>query len=191
MNVAPETIRHLSREELEAGLAALVPSPTDGGTIEAIVIRPEHDARQSLESAEISLARGVHGDHWEQGCWMTTEAGLPHPDVQICIMNSRVIQLIAGSRARWPLAGDNLFVDLDVTPENLPPGTRLAVGTAVLEISPVPHNGCAKFAERFGRDSVRVVNSPAGKARHLRGLYARVARDGVISLGDRLTKIDE
>ena len=189
MNVAPPAIHHLSREELEAGLAAAEPSPADGGGIEAIVIRPEHDERQSLQSVEVSLARGMHGDHWEKGCWMTTEAGLPHPDVQICITNSRVIQLIAGNSARWPLAGDNLFVDLDVTPENLPPGTRLAVGTAVLEITAVPHNGCKKFAERFGRDSVRFVNSPEGKARRLRGIYARVAQDGVVSVGDRLGKI--
>ncbi len=190
MNTTTTTVRQLSRDELEAGLAAAGASPRDRGRLDAIVIRPQHDARQSLRTSEISLARGVHGDHWEQGCWMSTDDGAPHPDVQICMMNSRVAQLVARDRARWPLAGDNLFVDLDVTPENLPPGTRLVAGTAILEISPVPHNGCAKFAERFGRDSVRVVNSPAGKARHLRGLYARVARDGVISLGDRLTRID-
>ena len=120
---------------------------------------------------------------------METEDGRPHPDVQVCIMNSRVIQLIARDRARWPLAGDNLFVDLELRPENLPPGTRLSVGSAVLEITAVPHNGCATFVEHFGRDAVRFVNSADGKARRLRGIYARVARDGEIAVGDRLKKI--
>ncbi len=191
MNTTTTTARQLSRDELEAGLAAAGASPRDRGRLDAIVIRPQHDARQSLRSSEISLARGVHGDHWEQGCWMSTDDGAPHPDVQICIMNSRVAQLVARDRARWPLAGDNLFVDLDLGPENLPPGQRLGVGSAVLEISPVPHLGCQKFAARFGRDAVRFVNSAEGKARHLRGIYARVVRDGTIAVGDVVSKIDD
>ena len=191
MNTTTTTARQLSRDELEAGLAAAGASPRDRGRLDAIVIRPQHDSRQSLRSSEISLARGVHGDHWEQGCWMSTDDGAPHPDVQICIMNSRVAQLVARDRARWPLAGDNLFVDLDLGPENLPPGQRLGVGSAVLEISPVPHLGCQKFAARFGRDAVRFVNSAEGKARHLRGIYARVVRDGTIAVGDVVSKIGD
>ncbi len=191
MNTTTTTARQLSRDELEAGLAAAGASPRDRGRLDAIVIRPQHDSRQSLRSSEISLARGVHGDHWEQGCWMSTDDGAPHPDVQICIMNSRVAQLVARDRAHWPLAGDNLFVDLDLGPENLPPGQRLGVGSAVLEISPVPHLGCQKFAARFGRDAVRFVNSAEGKARHLRGIYARVVRDGTIAVGDVVSKIGD
>ena len=116
------------------------------------------------------------------------EDGEPHPDVQICIMNSRVIQLIAQDRARWPLAGDNLFVDLDVSPENLPPGTRLSVGTAILEITEVPHNGCAKFVERFGMDAMAWVNSGDGRQLCLRGINTKVVEAGTIRVGDRVTK---
>jgi len=179
---------HLTREELEAGLAHILDSPSDSGTLEAIVARPEHNQRNDLQSCEISLARGVHGDHWERGCWMSTDDGQPHPDVQICIMNSRCAALVTQDRSRWPLAGDNLFVDMDLRPENLVAGQKLAIGSAIVEITEVPHNGCEKFVERFGRASVVFVNSPRGKSMRLRGVYARVVRDGVVSVGDQVIK---
>jgi hypothetical protein len=116
--------RHLTRAELQAGLPEILESPQDDGCLEGIVIRPDHGRREELESCEISLARGTHGDHWAKGCWMTTEEGKPHPDVQICIMNARCIALVAQARARWALAGDNLFIDMDLRPDNLPPGHR-------------------------------------------------------------------
>jgi len=184
------TVRYLTRDELDAGLADIRAAPKDHGRLEASVVRPAHDARRSLPACEISLAGGVHSDHWALGCWKTTEDGRPHPDVQICLMNARVIQLIAQAQDRWPLAGDNLFVDLDLSADNLPPGTRLALGSAVIEITDVPHNGCKKFAARYGRDAVLFVNSPEGKRLHLRGTYARVVTDGAIAVGDELTKLD-
>jgi len=184
------TVRYLTRDELDASLADIRAAPKDRGVLEAIVVRPAHDARQSLPACEISFAGGVHGDHWAQGCWKTTEDGRPHPDVQICLMNARVIRLIAQAQDRWPLAGDNLFVDLDLSADNLPPGQRLALGSAVIEITDVPHNGCKKFAERYGRDAVLFVNSPEGKRLHLRGIYARVVTDGAIAVGDVLSKLD-
>ena len=190
MNTLSPAIRHLTREELESGLPEIRRAPKDHGRLEAIVVRPGHNERKSLTSSEISPERGVHDDHWALGCWKTTEDGKPHPDVQICIMNVRVIRLIAQAKERWSLAGDNLFVDLDLTSENLPPGQRLAVGNALIEVTAVPHNGCQKFVERYGRDAVLFVNSPVGKQLHLRGIYARVVIAGTITVGDLLTKVD-
>jgi MOSC domain-containing protein YiiM len=181
--------RHPTLAELQAGLSDILTSPEDDGVLRAIVARPERGRRLDLESSEISLERGVHGDHWVRGCSMTTEDGKPHPDVQICIMNARCLALIAGERARWPLAGDNLIIDLDLSPGNLPPGRRLAIGSAIIEITAVPHTGCAKFTERFGRDAVVFVNKGAGREHRLRGIYARVVRDGRVTVGDRVTKV--
>jgi MOSC domain-containing protein YiiM len=181
--------RHLTKEELQAGLPHILASPQDDGVLEAIVIRPEKGRRQELESCEISLQGGTHGDHWAKGCWMSTEDGKPHPDVQICIMNARCISLIAQERERWALAGDNLLIDLDLRPETLPPGQRLRIRSAIIEITDVPHNGCASFVERYGRAAVVFVNGPKGKALRLRGVYARVVQDGRVSVGDRVVKV--
>ena len=182
--------KHLTRDELQAGLPHILESPQDDGRLEAIVIRPAKGERQELQSCEISLAGGVHGDHWAKGCWKTTEDGESHPDVQVCIMNARCIALVAHQRERWALAGDNLFVDLDLRPENLPPGQRLRIGTAVIEITAVPHTGCESFVERYGRAAVVFVNAPKGRAIRLRGIYARVVQDGTIAVGDRVVKMN-
>lgn len=181
--------RHLCRAELEAGLPEILASPKDDGVVEAIVIRPSHGARRDVQSAEVSLAGGVHGDHWARGCHMQTMEGRPHPDVQICIMNARCIAHIAGERANWPPAGDNLFLDLDLGHDNLPAGQRLALGTAQIEITEIPHTGCDQFIAQYGRDACVFVNTGPGKRNRLRGVYARVVRDGRISVGDRVRKI--
>ena len=97
--------------------------------------------------------------------------------------------LLAQRPERWSLAGDQLFVDLDLSPENLPPGTRLAMGSAAIEVTKQPHTGCAKFVERFGLDAVKFVNSDEGKQLHLRGINARVALPGVIRVGDIVSKV--
>ncbi len=182
--------QHLTMAQLKAGLPDILSSPADNGSVDAIVVRPQADQRLDVSSCNVSLAGGLEGDHWAKGCWKTTEDGSPHPDVQICIMNSRCINLVAaGDRANWPPAGDNLFVDLDLRPDNMPPGQRLQVGSAVLEITDTPHKGCAKFVERYGRDATAFVNVGEGDTYKLRGIYARVVQDGSISVGDRLVKI--
>lgn len=181
--------RHLTRAELEAGIPHIENSPKDDGSVEAIVVRPEPGQRRDVPSCDVSLAGGVHGDRWAKGRGGNAENAAPHPDVQICIMNSRAIALIAQERANWPPAGDNLFIDLDLRPENLAPGQRLSVGTAILEVTAEPHNGCSAFIERYGRDACVFVNTGIGKQMRLRGIYARVAKGGRISVGDRIRKV--
>jgi MOSC domain-containing protein YiiM len=181
--------KHLAMPELQAGLPEILSSPAEEGTLQGIVVRPSKGERLEPRSVKISLAGGVEGDHWAKGCWKSLEDGSPDPDVQICIMNARCIALLAQDRSNWAPAGDNLFIDMDLRPSNLPPGQRLAIGGAIIEITPVPHNGCATFIERYGRDACHFVNSGEGRKLKLRGIYARVVQDGVVSLGDKVVKI--
>lgn len=180
---------HLTLEELNNDLAEIRQSPSEKGVLKAIVIRPASDDRTSLTECEISPELGVHGDNWATGCWMTLPDGTPHPDVQVAIMNARVIQLISPEVDRRPLAGDNLYVDLDLSVDNLQPGDQLSVGSGILEITEVAHNGCGKFAERFGADAVKFVNSAAGRKLRLRGIYARIVKAGAIHVGDKISKL--
>jgi hypothetical protein len=180
---------HLSEPQLLAGLAEIQDAPRDAGRLEMIVIRPQERQRLVLDECDLSQRLGVHGDDWAQGCWKTLEDGAPHPDVQVTLMNSRCIVLLAGDKSRWPLAGDQLYVDLDLSDENLPVGQQLEVGTALLEITAVAHTGCRQFAERFGKDALKFVNSPVGRSLHLRGIYARVVQDGHIKTGDQIRKV--
>jgi len=178
MNVA----RHLTMAELEARLDEIRQSPRDEGVLKMIVRRPRTSEREVLEEGELDPAEGLVGDSWKH------RGGSPDADRQLNIMNSRVIALVAQDKGRWCLAGDQLFVDLDLSAENLPAGTRLTLGSAVIEVTAPPHTGCKKFVERFGLDAVNFVNSPLGKQLHLRGINARVVRAGVIRVGDPVRK---
>jgi len=175
--------------ELDAGLAGLGPSPQDDGKLQMIVCRPSVGERRALEQAELDPVNGLIGDNWLARGSKSTEDGRAHPDAQIAIMNSRIIGLLAQDRAYWPLAGDQLFIDLDLSIDNLRPGQRIAIGTAVLEITDVPHTGCAKFTERFGHDAIRFVNSEEGRQARRRGMYGRVVQPGIIRVGDTISKI--
>lgn len=182
-------IRHLTMEELERGLENIRQAPKDEGVLELIVRRPKVDAREVLEEAELSLIEGLVGDSWSMRGSIRTADGSPHPEMQINIMNSRVTALVAQAKDRWALAGDQLYIDMDLSAENLPGGTRLALGSAVIEISALPHTGCKKFVSRFGLDAMKFVNSALGKELHLRGVNAKVLRGGVIKVGDVVRKI--
>jgi MOSC domain-containing protein YiiM len=179
------SVKHVSREALEAGLEQIT-SPKHEGVLELIVRRPHTGQREVLETAELDSAEGLVGDSWSRRGYARTPAD---PDTQLTIMSSRVIDLVAQERARWQLAGDQLFVDLDLSEGNLPPGTRLALGSAIVEVSGQPHAGCGKFVERFGIDAMKFVNSPRGRALRLRGLYARVVQRGTIRVGDSVRKL--
>jgi len=180
--------RHLTRAELDAGLDAIRSAPRDGGLVQLIVRRPEIGEREILETGEVDVVEGLVGDTWSSRRNPHTPDGLPHPETQVTIMGARAIALIATEISRWPLAGDQLFVDLDLGLENLPPGTRLEIGSAVLEVSAEPHTGCGKFVQRFGVDAMKFVNSPTGRSLCLRGINVKVVRNGVIRVGDTARK---
>jgi hypothetical protein len=181
-------LRHVTADELAAGLDAVRESPRDEGRLEMIVSRPAVGERIVLDEGALDLAEGLVGDSWRTRQSSRTEDGTPHPDMQLNLMNARVIALVAQDRARWPLAGDQLFVDLDLTEANLPPGTWLEIGSAVIEVTNQPHTGCGKFVERFGVEAMKFVNSPVGRELHLRGINAKVVRPGRIRAGDRIVK---
>jgi len=180
-------IRHRTTDELEAGLAEVGRSPVGDGTLELIVRRPGVDQREVLEVGELDVAEGLVGDDWSQRASSRTDDGGPHPDMQLNLINSRLLALVSPDPERRPLAGDQLAVDLSLTPEDLPAWSRLTIGDAVVEVTDQPHTGCAKFTQRFGLDAHRFVNSEGGKAMNLRGINARVVVSGTIRRGDRIT----
>ena len=182
-------IKHLTASELEAGLDEISRSPKDEGVLEMIVRRPQVGEREILQEGQLDLADGLVGDSWKIRSSKRTADGTPHPDMQLNLMNSRVVALVSQDRSRWHLAGDQLFVDMDLSEANLPAGTHLAIGSAVIEVTSEPHTGCGKFVERFGLDAMEFVNSPQRKALHLRGINARVVRSGVIRVGDNAKKL--
>ncbi len=182
-------VKHLTMKELEQGLDEIRKSPKDNGVLELIVRRPQTDEREVLEEAELDLILGLVGDNWTTRGSRRTLDGSPHPDMQINIMNSRVTMLLAQDKDRWALAGDQFYIDMDLSAENLPAGTQLKIGSAAIEVTPLPHLGCKKFVARFGMDAMRFVNSDLGKKLHLRGINAKVVRGGVVRVGDVVRKI--
>ena len=180
---------NLDTAALLAGLDLIRESPPDGGLLELIVRRPALGEREVLDTGALDLTVGLVGDNWATRGSRETDDGNAHPEKQLNVMNSRAVALLAGSRDRWPLAGDQLFVDLDLSGANLPAGTRLAIGSAVIEVTPPPHRGCAKFVERFGRDAMRFVNSEVGRELNLRGICAKVVEQGTITTGDIVKKL--
>ena len=183
------TIMHLTTAELEAGLDVVRQSPKDGGRLEMIVRRPRVDGREVLEEGELDLEMGLVGDNWLERGSSRTADGSAHPDMQLNVINARLLDLVAQDKARWQLAGDQLIVDFDLSEENIPPGTQLAIGSAVIEVTAQPHTGCQKFVARFGREAMLFVNSPVGKQLHLRGINARVVQPGTIRRGDEVRKV--
>lgn len=180
---------HALFPELEAGLEEILRSPRDKGVLHLIVRRPSVNEREPLAEAELDPVRGLVGDSWIARRSSKTADGSPHPDMQLNLMNSRVIALLARERERWPLAGDQLYLDLDLSGSNLPAGTRISLGSAVLEVTSMPHLGCQKFLNRFGPDALKFVNSAVGRQWNLRGINAKVVRGGTVRVGDAATKL--
>lgn len=185
------TVRHRSMDEIMAGLHLVQRSPRDVGTLALAVRRPAVGDREVLSQAELDPDAGLIGDSWSERPSSRTPDRSPHPDMQLNVINSRFVELIAGpDRDAWALAGDQLYLDLDLSVDALPAGTRLAIGNrAVIEVTDQPHTGCAKFAARFGRDAHKIVWTDEGKRLRLRGLNARVLVGATIKTGDTVRQL--
>jgi MOSC domain-containing protein YiiM len=182
-------VKPATRRALESGLDEIRRSPRDQGRIELIVRRPAVEEREVVAEADLDPVEGLVGDGWRTRGSKATADGSAHPQMQLTLMNARAAALMAGERNRWPLAGDQLYVDLDLSETNLPPGTRVEIGSAVLEITAESHLGCGKFSRRFGVDALKFVNSDAGRELHLRGIYAKVVSAGTVRTGDEVRKV--
>jgi hypothetical protein len=180
---------YISMSELEAGMEYIRRSPKDHGTLKMIVQRPRDDERIVVAHGELSRSEGLVGDNWKTRGSKHTPDGSASLYAQITVTNARCIALLAQREERWALAGDQLYVDFDLSEENIPPGTQLAIGSAILEVSAEPHSGCKKFSARFGVEALTFVNSPEGKQLHLRGINAKVVQAGTVRVGDIVSKL--
>ena len=171
------TVVHSSYAELAAALPELERTPRERGRVELIVRRPSSGQREVLEVGTLDVDEGLLGDRWARGKRRRVN--------QLTLINTRFVALVA-QRERWPLAGDQLYVDFDLSVEHVPPGTRIALGAAEIEVSPEPHTGCRLFAERFGVDAQRFAGSAEGLALSLRGINAWVVKGGEVRVGDEV-----
>ncbi|OLC65779.1 MAG: MOSC domain-containing protein [Actinobacteria bacterium 13_1_40CM_4_65_12] len=182
-------LERLELTRLEASLDHIRGAPSDFGTVELIARRPAVDEREVLSEARLDTYDGLVGDTWRARASSRTPDGGPNPEAQVTLMSARAAGAIAGERERWPWAGDQLYVDIDLSLTNLPPGSRVQIGSAVIEFSEAPHTGCAKFSGRFGVDALKFVNSPLGRELRLRGANCRVVEAGTVRPGDAIKKL--
>ena len=182
-------VKHLALEALTAGLDDIRQSPKATGVLELIVRRPQTETREVLDAGKLDIAEGLVGDNWKRRGSSQTADGSAHPDMQLTVTNARSMALVAQEKQRWPLAGDQLYIDFDLSVDNVPPGTRLSLGAAVIQITEPPHTGCKKFAARFGLEALKFISSPVGKQLQLRGVNAKVIRPGAIRVGDIVKKL--
>ena len=179
---------YVTPEELEAALPTILAAPRDVGVLELIVRRPAVEEREVVDEARLDLDEGLVGDNWKAR-GRAKGRRPPNPKAQITVTGSRISALVARTPERWPLAGDQLYVDLDLSAENLPPGTRLQIGSAVIEVTDEPHTGCEKYRARFGMDALAFASTPQGRSLNLRGINARVVEPGTIRTGDSVRKL--
>jgi hypothetical protein len=174
--------------DLDQHLDHVLAAPRDAAPLELIVARPGPGERTILDEAVLDEQSGLVGDGWLARGSRSTPDRSANPAAQLTLMSTRVLAAIEPDRSRWPLAGDQLHLDLDLSAENLPAGTRLTVGEAVLEVTDLPHTGCAQFSARFGADALRWISTPTGRANRMRGMYVRIVTGGTVRLGDIVRK---
>ncbi len=182
-------MNHTTTRELVDGVSKILDSPQDHARVDMIVCRPGIGERRILQSGYLDEIVGLVGDNWSVRRKTEAQEDLPHPGKQLTIMNTRVIELIAGKKERWPLAGDQFYLDLNLGPDNLPPGTHLSLGSATIVIADMPHLGCEKFARRFGSDALTFVCSELGRSQNFRGVNATVVKRGTVRVNDIVTKL--
>ena len=191
-SVADKFAEHVSYHrplaEIERVATDIGDSPLDNGILEMIVCRPAAGERMVLAEGVLDATHGLRGDSWETRSAGTPD-GSPDPLRQLTVLNSRVIAAIAGDRDRWQLAGDQLIIDLDLSIDNLPAGSRLQIGETVAEVTEPPHTGCAKFAGRFGADALAWANGGVGRQQRRRGMHVRVLVSGTVHQGDAIRKL--
>ena len=175
--------------DLDASLSEIKKSPSQQGVVDLIVCRPQKNTRQELDTGELTIEEGLVGDNWKVRAAGSKDKSV-HRNTQLALINSRVIAAIVNNKDRWELAGDQFYVDFDLSKENIPSGARLKIGTAIIDVTEEPHLGCKKFAERFGKDAVKFVNSSNGKLLNLRGIHARVIVPGKVTVGSHIEKLE-
>ena len=183
------TQQFVTLDQLQQTLGSILEAPRQDGRLEAITVCPATNARRPVDEARLSPEGGLEGDRWQKACWRKLPDGSSDPKVQLSLINSRLLSLIAGSRDRWALSGDNLVVDMNLTEENLPAGTRFRIGEALVEVSEVPHTGCKKFSSRYGVDALKFVNGRGSKDFRLRGCFVFVVEAGQVRVGDPIRKL--
>jgi MOSC domain-containing protein YiiM len=181
---------HADAATLHAGLDHVLASPSTTGEVRLLVVRPAASERTSVAEARIDTEQGVTGDNWLVRGSKRTVDGSADPHAQVTVMNIRAAELVAREPERVPLAGDQIYVDFDISHDNLPAGALLAVGDAVLRVSEKPHTGCAKFVDRFGAEAMRFVNSRTGRQLRLRGVNTSVVTPGVVRVGSEVRVAD-
>jgi hypothetical protein len=176
-------------EQLQAGMAGVLDAPKDEGSVRLVVRRPGRGQREILQEGRLDTELGLVGDDWIKRPGMDRDT--PNPQAQVTIMNARLAELISADPdpSAWAQCGDQLYIDLDISEANLPVGSRLAVGEAILEVQAEPHTGCAQFREWWGSDALRLVNGPAYRHLRLRGANTRVVRSGLVRPGDTARKL--
>lgn len=179
----------VSAAELAAALPHVLAAPREEGIVTMLCARPKPNARTFPDHLTLTRAQGVAGDFEMSRPWLVLPDGRPDPRNQVSIMPARVLDLVWRERDRIPHPGDNIVVDMDLSEANLPVGTMLQAGTAVLRVSDEPNDGCAKWKVRCGRAAFDWVAAPENRVLRLRGLFCSIERDGVLRLGDRIGRV--
>ncbi|MGY6533904.1 MAG: MOSC domain-containing protein [Pararhodobacter sp.] len=177
-----------TRQELDRALPFIAAAPRDDAPIDMLCLRPDFGERRFVSRIDVTREQGIPGERWGSHPWLRLADGRPHPGIQICILSRRVLDLVWRDRAGTVHPGDTFIVDMDLSEANLPAGQRLRAGSAVLEVSDIFNDACVKWKARYGAPTQEWVRAPENRALRLRGILCRVVVDGVITLGDRLSK---